>query len=609
MTKVTYELTLTADSPMLIGGQYSSLVVDKMTARYSRGEPYADQPYLPASAIKGAMRIDFERLARSDPNKPEQICDSPHQDDICEEPPLCPACRLFGNPIRSGKLRFWDARLQGELPDPEFYYQTRTQVAINRAARRAEPEKLFDSEATATGLESELLFQMKISCIEPLSDDETALFERCLSWWKRYGLRIGAHRSHGWGRFSLDYSKVTEAPATFAASSTASPSDANPERALYLVTFEPYERLRVSGPKPRGYLRPTESFIPGSTLRGALGYALKRAGTDEATLDRIFLQQPPILSHLYPKEFQLAKQGLRPATAWRCKREEDHGPYDLLIHQFLYLLALDHNDMEQQEREQFRRPTEDCPDCHAPLKRSKDFPEIPRKLFTKLALNRTLMRHQPEMFYLYEAVRPRAFKGLMCLTDEQYQAFSHLGTVLIGGARSKGFGEGKLTIRRAAKGDALDLGDQSKLRARLESFNRKLQELAAKADPSIAQLEGRVYFTVDLLTDLILLPGRTLRELLDKEGWQWEIATVHWVWRGGYNESAGHQKPLVPALAKGGVVLLSTEAAPEGLPTEETIQRLLELENNGLGLKRDEGFGWVQICSPFHHVEVAPWPS
>lgn len=602
-----YHLRLSTKSALLIGGQHSSLTLDKMTARYTEGDgnQREDQPYLPASALKGAMRIDFERLARTQGGT--SICNASDPENMCKAPDFCLACRIFGNPRHPGKLRFFDAQLLNPPPLAQQSYQERTGVALSRVLRRAEPHKLFNFETTATGLE--LTFEARIECLEALTDEEQKLFEGCLRWWSEEGIRIGSSRSRGLGWLNLQYEREEQAPATPAPVAPVSgPSGgASPRLELYRVIFQPAEHLRISGHKPRQYLLPTQRFIPGSTLRGALAHALKRKKiADDATLEQLFLRQSLAISHLYPKHFGLSKDALRPATSWECKLNPNHGPYDLLIDQFLYGKALELSELSnkstEEHVEQLRRRAEECLStaCHGSLRRSASLPENGShlKLYAKLALNRTLLRAQHGMFYLYEAMKPDQFEGLMWLTPEQYQAFSQVHEVLIGGARSKGFGWGGLAINPAPRGS---LGDLQTIQRRLQTFHEVLQQQAHSYQPLAQAVNNRYFFTLDLLTDLALPPDMSLRQILQRinQNWQWEMAVLQWIKVGGYNEATGQKKPLLSALAKGGVILLST-----GANSDELLQQLADLEVQGLGLKRDEGFGWVQICSPFHTEEV-----
>ncbi len=588
-----YRLTVLVSSPLLIGGQSSSLLLDKITARDGQG-----RPYIPASALKGAMRIDFERLLRSW-GYGHRVCSAPNPGAMqrshvamAQAGHSCLACSLFGGPAGpgtpapSGKLRFYDATLADpDRWDPALYHR-RTGVSISRSLRRAYPRRLFEVEGTPLGIELEL--GARITLLESLGAEEKEWFEKALGWWAEEGLWVGGARSRGMGRLRLRWTVEEE---------QASPPSPPPSRALfYRLIYRPFEEVRVSPPKPRPYFLKTYTFIPGTTVRGALASALKRRGVDGATLRELFLSRPFRLSHLYRGTFKMAKEILRPATAAECKRE-GHGPYDLLIWRFLLHLAL---ERKPETVEGLWEKIDRCPQCPSKLDQAATFPVFDRHLSTKLALNRVLMRAEPGMFYVYETLPAVdgavSFEGLIAADPVQPPHFAALNEVLLGGARSKGFGRGAVELRPLVGGD---LGDRGRLLRREEDFNTCLRQ-AANDVGLVEALKGRRFMTLDLLTDLLLPPGQSLKALLTSDGFHWELAALRWTKLGGYHEAANRSKPLVSALEKGGVVLLSVAETDR----EKGMDLLLRYETEGLGLKKDEGFGWVQGCSPFHYQEV-----
>jgi CRISPR/Cas system CSM-associated protein Csm3 (group 7 of RAMP superfamily) len=138
-----YRLTLTTASPLLIDGQYRTFTADKATARRTleRGSGASqgiEQPILPASALKGAMRIEFGRLMRT---LERPICHGPDAERMCATEP-CIVCRLFGGPgNRSGQLRFADA-----LPPTGQYHELYIQrmgVGLSRRRPWNDPDQLF----------------------------------------------------------------------------------------------------------------------------------------------------------------------------------------------------------------------------------------------------------------------------------------------------------------------------------------------------------------------------------------------------------------------------------------------------------------------------------
>jgi len=581
-----YQLTFEAESGVLIGGQTSSLVVDKATARRIEGGD--KPPYLPASALKGAMRIEFERLLRS---WQVQVCDGSNPKTMCRPTDVpCLVCSLFGAfGQRPGKLRFHDATLtSGWRPNS---FEVRTGVSLSRALRRVEPQRLFDFETTPVGLK----FEAFITVLEALNPQEKERFEKALGWWQQEGLSLGGSRSRGMGKLRLiSYQFREEAianPPVF--------SGQIGDRRLYLINFRPeQEPVRISPPKPRPYFLRSYPFIPGSTMRGAFAYALLREGMDERELSQLFLHDPPLFSHLYPGDFFR----LPPATAVQCKKERNHGLFDLLAYQFYSQWMLKRGG-KADAVERLHTVMENCPRCGSGLTAAEAFTDVTRHLFIKLALNRSLMRAEPGMFYIYETLwQQTVFQGVLWASEEQVDTLARKvqGRVLwsregllVGGARSKGFGRGSVEIFPLAR---TDLGHEAGVENRMEEFNKRLTSIAQALELGDGLVE-RLFFTLNLMTDLAVPAGQTLKEMLKPFGWQWETAALRWTRIGGFNEKSGVSKPLVSALERGGVVLLS---APKS--EKQTVMRTLtHLETEGLGLLRDHGLGWVRACPEFHY--------
>ena len=62
----------------------------------------------------------------------------------------------------------------------------------------------------------------------------------------------------------------------------------------------------------------------------------------------------------------------------------------------------------------------------------------------------------------------------------------------------------------------------------------------------------------------------------------------------GWNAILGLPKPDAPGLGRGSVFLFKLNDTADQ-------QRLAEMEANGVGERREEGFGRVRVCDPFHY--------
>jgi hypothetical protein len=294
-----------------------------------------------------------------------------------------------------------------------------------------------------------------------------------------------------------------------------------------------------------------------------------------------------------------------PASAARCKTEENHRDYDHLLWQYVLGKAVEHDILPQKLRDLHERTTH-ClvPDCDSGLKPVARFQRQKRRLQIKLALDRTLGRQETGMFYIYETLPgDQSYEGLVWADDALRTVIKEQGTpVLLGGGRSKGFGGGQLRLEDYTG----DLGDSSKIGGRLERLREALAQrlhAALEAPEAHATLAGRLFFTLTLLTELALPPAVTLADWLrDSYGWTLETAYLHWARLGGYSQAGNRRKPLVQALEQGGVLLLSA-------PVEErttVLGHLARMEREGLGILCDQGYGWVYACNPYHYDQAFP---
>ncbi len=109
-------------------------------------------PVIPASSIRGRLRVHLERLLRQmglpvcTPPAPEQMCPHAGYKDYCL------ACRVFGSPWYPAGLMTSDLRLVSPSPSfPDLLRAERTSVSISRRLGTAQAERLFTLETTGTG--------------------------------------------------------------------------------------------------------------------------------------------------------------------------------------------------------------------------------------------------------------------------------------------------------------------------------------------------------------------------------------------------------------------------------------------------------------------------
>lgn len=186
---------------------------------------------------------------------------------------------------------------------------------------------------------------------------------------------------------------------------------------------------------------------------------------------------------------------------------------------------------------------------------------------------------------------------------------THLKTLYLGGSRSRGLGKVSVTVSEP-KPKVTDL------RSRWESFNTELsdryQKWATAFGLSTPLDSSRTFFTLDLQSEAILRDGwrRTtviseamLAEMLGLEERMDEIqlhgSYASYDTRSGWNAAWGLMKDVELVTTSGSVFFFSV---PKAEFEEIWLPKLEQLEWLGVGDRTTEGFGQVQLCSPFHTI-------
>jgi hypothetical protein len=448
---------------------------------------------------------------------------------------------------------------------------------------------------------SGLRLETQIQTLQPLAPQDQHDFEAVLNWWRQEGLSIGGGRSRGMGHVTLEWEVDTmDAGAEpFPAEAPVLPSQ--PRSRLFHLSFTPTteseEPIRVSAVKLRSYFLGSLGFIPGSTVRGAVGWGLKRGGMADSDISDLLLRRAARFSHLYPKK----PLDMSPASAVQCKKCNNPANYDHLLWQYVLGKAVE-RDISLQKLQKLHEQTTHClvPGCKGDLKVVSRFRDQQRRLQIKLALDRTLGRQEAGMFYIYETLSGhQSYKGLVWADEGLQQVIGEQGRqVFVGGARSKGFGGGQLRLEECTG----DMGEAEAIRLRQEQLHAALAErLSIALDQTFPT--DRFFFTLTLLTELALPPAVTLADWLrELYGWTLETAYLHWTRLGGYSQSGNRSKPLVQALEQGGALLLSAPADKATIVCDQ----LAQIEREGLGLLRDQGYGWVYACHSYHYDAAIP---
>lgn len=413
-----------------------------------------------------------------------------------------------------------------------------------------------------------------------------------------------------------------------------------------------------------GFVWESQSFIPGSVLRGSIAQMLlANCSLNEAERRRpesvpdhrgkcdfhqiFYADQPPRFGHAYPG--LEPPIGVLPQTAYTCKRhdgfkrddadDERHGVFDILIRQVL---------SEKTGRPLIPR----CPLCDSQkaepvigrvyAKRGDRYvsPRALHRRFARTAVGRERGAVAEGLLYTMEALSEQMDRDELDGNGESYPpAVSTFHAVVrveetnakklidvmrqvhyMGAAVSRGLGQVKIETARvtisvptdermdqAAK--ALSKGIEPKrldegLPKEADWLERLLVFNRLWADEQKSSLDGW-YFTLDLQSDMLLCRenGPSYELTPDQIGLEGKVefvrAFANHYQIGGWSSAWLMPKPIIPAISAGSVFLYRVAGGDSDL-ARVVLKRLAILEREGVGQRREEGYGWLQVCTPFH---------
>ncbi len=305
---------------LVAGGQAADLGVDLATARCLDRDGW--MPYIPATAVRGAVRLQLEALLRATHGSAV--------DPYPEAPPAADVVsRLFGysGPPRrrdgahEGALRFGDA-----LPaDPEaarLALAVRPGLEIDDQTASASAGKLYFREVAELG-EQPLVFFASVA-LDGASESDLDLLAAAVA----VTDAVGAGKSKGGGAVAMTWHREGGELARCRVT-----GDAATARRARLV-LELVEPAHFGDGGPRGNHHATRTFVPGATVRGAVAWALLRGRRLDAAspeFTALFLDEAAAVSFgdalLCPEGTDQA--ALAPAT--RRRRRGPGGVFDDIL--------------------------------------------------------------------------------------------------------------------------------------------------------------------------------------------------------------------------------------------------------------------------------------
>lgn len=431
--------------PLLVGGQSAPRHGgDKASAR-----DVMERPVIPASALRGALRIELERLLRGRDGDAAVCGANVDPQNAGAEPCDCPACRLFGQEGHGiGTLRLEDAVLaETGAAVPVL----RSQVAVGRRTGSAVSGHLAFLEAAAPGSDAPPIFRARAHLAprsagegaEALDRDLENLRAACAA---LSALGGGKARGFGWVECSV-VAAPEDGPVPGTAEAPTLPS--GPALSLRLC-FEALAPLHLGDGRPLGGFLPTRTSAPGSTVRGAVAFALLEQGLctpEDERFQRLVAADGGV-------SFGTARAaGDRPSATRRKCRPNEH-VFDDLVGEFL------RREAARREVALLPRADRPCPKSGctaskvAPWHWQEAEPEPRRRVRTRTAINRRTGTSMDQKLYSVEVLEPVP----LVLTAEvrgvpgaaaELLARLHGREVWLGGRRSRGMGRCRLTVEPA----------------------------------------------------------------------------------------------------------------------------------------------------------------
>jgi CRISPR-associated protein Csx10 len=400
-----------------------------------------------------------------------------------------------------------------------------------------------------------------------------------------------------------------------------------------------------------GTLIATAHYIGGGHLRGALG-AVKQylPGDEQEEIDHL-LGTPDRQGIVFPNCYPSMGNPTHPVplTAYSCKRaggfksaerggEKNHGVADTLLMQLAYdYVAGGVGDWKIPLPFRYR-----CPECGnrtephgraGPQKRFVEYggpdkhkqPVVSFHRQTRVAINRTRQTAEESQLYSVQAIdEGSAFFGMTEVDDRFAKlACKWLERIeRIGGRTSRGFGRVQVKAVEGKPGPDLAgrLGSFNSLYRRFES---ELTRIAHEPLPA----RSHTLFTIDLRSDALLrtqeglptltLTGRMLRDALFELSPRGEV--IESLNRTGPELIAQYTQPkyvsgwqtiwklpkeVLLASSMGGLYVFAADtSAPSAMDLLAKALKMLEAQ--GIGEMREDGYGQITVCDPFH-LEVNP---
>jgi CRISPR-associated Csx10 family RAMP protein len=562
------------------------------------------RPYIPATALRGALRSTLESLLRG---ADQPACaggtglavdaaqgERPGVCALGGEGRRCLACQLFGghqdHVPEDGA--FFSALILGDATTESIpAWTTRPAVGVHRRTRSANNHTLAMHHVPSPAGVIIFIAQGRLV-------DHSPEFERLLRAALAATNHLGAGRSRGLGRvdFALEFHDTARARPVVKSADT--------DQIRLCLTLVTPASLGV--PIADDNLRDTRREIPGAALRGAIGFALAEAlhgvhdrQNPDPAFEQLVAEDGARFSFFYPVDpaTQPMDPTVLPCTALECKFS---GRTHVLVDSLLDAIAATIADTQAaalRVAQTTARATCSHSDCTAPLRSARGpracAEPIKTRTITRLAMDRARGTAKNEMLFsqvLLEAGTrfagtihhiPPAARDRLELALQQ--------PLSIGRGRASGWGRVEVT--------RLQPLTLPSIARRADEFHRGLRARLLRA--GLPPDEATRWIPITLHSPLIPEHGDEDGEaaLLRKlPACSIPFKARRFTREGGWDQREHGMQPAL-AVAAGGVFAVRI---PEKTTFADVLQQLDDLERDGLGQRRFQGYGTLRCFDQFH---------
>lgn len=564
------------------------------------------RPYIPATALRGALRETLEALLRGaghractggdgvDPDGNTSIDNLGVACTLGTDGACCVACQVFGT-RRLGlgdRERASSGLVLGDaMPTSSVSWTSRPSVAVDRRTRSAADQHLRFQRVPQAGA-APLAFVAEGRVLE----DSLLPYVNAAV---QATTHVGSGRSRG-----LAHVEMSLAPRTRAAAALSMPAG----DLLVRVTLTSPALLGVSTVDAN--YRETRHELPGATLRGAIGFALREllpdADRDAPTQALVDEGHGAHFGFLYPVTPQRSDDGVRgplPISAAACKRASHaHGVVDTMLDR----LAMWHAATAAQAEAAARDAIAHCARCAAtagaaavPLRtihgsrRADGAPKT--RTIVRVAMDRTRQSARDGQLFSQVLLEPGVvLEGTIrnIPAESRPRLAQALGSGLLSFGRGRASGWGRANIEVVAPPRLPSLAE------RAAAFDRALRARLEQAGLPTDRVGRLVPLTLlsplwpsELATDATADGAHDLCRAVGDA--RCGLKARRFAREGAWDQRRGAMSTF-RATAAGGVFVLELGSAT----WRDLVPRLEALERDGAGRRRDQGYGQLLCFDP-----------